>query len=155
MTEPLPPHGRLAGIDYGHVRIGIAVTDSQRKLASPYENYQRSGPDADARRFRRLVQEEDIVGFVVGLPVHGSGQESSKSIEAREFARWLAAVASRPVCLFDERYTTIEAEQILGAAQLTSKRRKQRRDMLAAQIMLAAFLESEDRGATDPGSLDD
>ena len=53
-TSTSPP-GRVAGIDYGTVRIGIALSDNRRQIASPYENYTRSGPQADARRFQRLV----------------------------------------------------------------------------------------------------
>lgn len=141
MTE-FPPDGRLAGIDFGTVRIGIAVTDVARKLASPYENYTRRGAATDATRFQQLVRDENVVGFIVGLPNHLSGAESQKSREVREFADWLQRVTGRPVRLFDERYSTAEASQLLGDAQLTRKRRKKRLDMIAAQLILAAFLES-------------
>jgi putative Holliday junction resolvase len=151
----LPASGRIAGIDYGTVRIGVAVSDADRTIASPYENYTRRGPEQDARRFRRLVDEEGIVLFVVGLPVHLDGRESQKSAEAREFGAWLAGVTGVPVDFFDERFTTAEAEQFLLDAQLTSKRRKRRMDMLAAQIMLAAYLESRRKGRGEPGPLDD
>lgn len=149
----LPP-GRLAGIDFGTVRIGIALTDSRRSLASPYENYQRGDQRADADRFKRLVAEEAIVGFVVGLPVHLSGEESQKSLQARQFGRWLSETTGQPVEYFDERFTSSEAEQFLGAAKLTKKQRKQRLDMLAAQIMLTAYLESATRGRRPPGALE-
>ncbi len=141
MTD-FPPDGRLAGIDYGTVRIGVAMTDAARTLASPYENYTRRGEAADAIRFQQLVREEDVVGFVVGLPNHISGAESQKSREVRDFAGWLQRVTDKPVRLFDERYSTAEALQLLDAAQLTRKRRKKRLDMVAAQQILAAFLES-------------
>ena len=62
--------GRLAGIDYGTVRIGIAVTDPEQRLASPLANYTRRGEAADAAYFKRLVADERIVRFVVGLPIH-------------------------------------------------------------------------------------
>lgn len=149
------PQGRIAGIDYGTKRIGIAVTDRRQTLASPLENYNRSGAEADARRFKRLVAEEEIKLFVVGLPVHTSGHESQKSREARKFGDWLAQLTGVPVEYFDERYTSAEAEQHLLAAELTSKRRKQRLDMLAAQIMLAAYLESARRGQDEPRPLED
>lgn len=154
---PLPPKppGRLAGIDYGTVRIGIAVTDSRRTLASPYENYNRRSPDQDARRFRQLVQEERIAKFVVGLPVHLSGGESQKSREARAFGQWLEETTGVPVEYFDERYTSAEAEAFLLGAELTSKQRKRRLDMLAAQIMLSAYLESTRRGNDSLDALDD
>jgi len=134
--------GRVAGIDYGTVRIGVAVTDSRRTLASPLENYTRSGPEADARFFQRLAREEQIGLFVVGLPVHLAGHESAKSVEARRFATWLAETTSVPVVFSDERFTSSEAEALLAQGEMTSKKRKQRRDMLAAQIMLSGWLEA-------------
>jgi putative Holliday junction resolvase len=155
MTVPLPQQGRLVGIDYGTVRIGVAVTDPRRTLASPYENYNRRGLEADARYFRALAEQEQIVGFVVGLPVHVSGDESQKSHESRQFGQWLAETTSLPVQYYDERYTSSQAEQLLGGAQLTKKQRKKRRDMLAAQIILSSYLESNTRQPHDPGSLDD
>jgi putative holliday junction resolvase len=82
-----PATGRLAGIDFGTVRIGVAITDASRILASPLENYNRRSLDADADYFRRLTVQEQIVGFVVGLPVHGNGRESQKSAEARIFGQ--------------------------------------------------------------------
>ena len=77
--------------------------------------------------------------WVVGLPVHLDGRESDKSREARRFGQWLAGVTSLPVELFDERFTSVQAEELLMTAELTSKQRKQRIDKLAAQIMLSAI----------------
>jgi putative Holliday junction resolvase len=138
--------GRLAGIDYGTVRIGVAVSDARQTLASPFENYTRRGEKADAEFFRRFVMEESISAFVVGLPVHLSGDESAKSIEARTFGAWLAKTTGLPVEYFDERFTSVEAERYLGAAKMTKKQRKERLDKIAAQILLSAYLESRDRG---------
>jgi len=138
----LPRSGRLAGIDFGTVRIGIAICDPGQKFASPLENYTRLTQARDADRFQRLVRDEGLVAFVVGLPVHLSGEESHKSMQAREFGAWLAQVTALPVEFYDERFTSVEAEQFLLAAQLTSKKRKARMDMVAAQIMLTGYLES-------------
>jgi putative holliday junction resolvase len=154
MSDPLPRTGRLAGVDYGTVRIGIAITDPAQSLASPLEILTRRDNAQDERYFRRLAELERLAGFVVGLPIHTSGLESQKSIEAREFAKWLSEVTKLPVVLFDERYSTAQAETLLQDAGLTSKRRKQRRDMLAAQILLAAYLESG-RNSEPPGALED
>jgi len=142
----LPSHGRLAGIDYGTVRIGIAISDPNRTIASPFENYTRRDTGRDADYFRQFVENEQVVGFVVGLPLHTSGEESQKSREARAFARWLNEVTRRPVTFWDERYTTREATDLLGEAQMTKKQRKRRLDMLAAQLLLSAFLESGQQG---------
>jgi putative Holliday junction resolvase len=144
MSRPPSTPGRVAGVDFGTVRIGIAISNPERSIASPLENYTRGSPEQDARRFRRLVADEAIVLFVVGLPIHLDGGESPKSREAREFGQWLAETTGVPVEFFDERFTSVEAEQALLAADLTRKRRKRRMDMLAAQIMLSAYLEAEE-----------
>jgi putative Holliday junction resolvase len=153
MTEPDLTQGRLCGVDYGTVRIGIAMTDSRQTLASPHENYTRRGPLLDAKYFTQLTRDESVAAFVVGLPVHTSGQESQKSSEAREFGKWLAELTGRPVVFFDERYTSAEAERWLLDAKLTSKQRKARLDKIAAQILLSAYLESRNLGP--PEALDD
>lgn len=144
---------RIAGIDYGTVRVGIAVADMSVGIASPYETYQRQNAEVDARYFRRLAEEEAIVKFVVGLPVHLDGSESQKSHEARQFGKWLTEITGQPIDLFDERFTSAQAEEMLQAANLTKKRRKARIDALAAQIMLTAYLESGAKGEDNPGSI--
>jgi putative Holliday junction resolvase len=134
--------GRIAGIDYGTKRIGVAITDPGRTLASPLAQHTRGDAAADARFFRKLVQDEDVKLFVVGLPVHLSGDESAKSLEARNFADWLHETTGVAVELFDERFSTAAADEALLAGALTSKKRKARRDMLAAQFILSAYLEA-------------
>lgn len=150
----LPRQGRLAAIDYGTVRIGVAVSDPDQKLASPLENYTRRGEAQDAAWLKSLAASERIVGFVVGLPVHTSGHESQKSHEARQFGKWLGELTGLPVQFFDERYTSAHAEALLLEAGFTTKRRKERLDKLAAQILLAAYLESSREGEESQG-LDD
>lgn len=147
----VPREGRLAGVDYGTVRIGISVCDPGQRLASPFENYTRRTRELDAAYFKKLVADERLAGLVVGLPIHTDGNESQKSREARQFAAWLGEITGLPVQLYDERYTSALAEQYLAQGELTKKKRKARLDMLAAQILLASFLES-DRG-TGEGSL--
>jgi putative holliday junction resolvase len=147
--------GRIAGIDYGTVRIGIAISDSRRTLASPLENYNRRDLRQDAERFRRLVAEEDVRLFVVGLPVHLDGRESAKSREARQFGQWLTEVTGITVELFDERFSTAEAHALLDEGQFHGRRRKRRLDMLAAQVMLAAYLERDPQNRGDVQAFDD
>lgn len=144
MSDPvsLPTEGKLAGIDYGTVRIGVAICDPGQSFASPYENYNRSSEQIDAQYFTSMVKEESIVGLVVGLPLHLSGDESEKSIEARAFGAWLGEITGLPVVFHDERFTSSAAEDALLAANLTKKRRKARLDMLAAQMILRGFLDS-------------
>ena len=146
--------GKIAGIDYGTVRIGIAVSDSDRILASPYETYIRKSSDRDAQKkeaqyFQRLVSEERITRFVLGLPLHLSGDLSEKAKEVLRFGRWLKQATGIEIDYMDERYTSVEAERLLREAGLTDKKRKERRDKLAAQILLSAYLESGCKGTTE------
>ena len=145
---------RIAGIDFGTVRIGVATADTEVGIAGPYENYTRRTAALDAGYFAALAKDERIERFVVGLPVHLHGGESQKSTEARAFGKWLNEVTGVPVEFFDERFTTSEADEVLNAAKLTKKQRQARRDQLAAQIMLTAYLESGGRETSEPQSID-
>jgi putative holliday junction resolvase len=138
----MTPIQRIAGIDYGTVRIGIATADTETRIASPLDNYTRRNAPLDGEYFKRLAKEERIAKFIVGLPVHLDGRESQKSNEARQFGQWLTALTGVPVEYFDERFTSSEAEQHLLDAGFTKDQRKRRLDKLAAQIMLTAYLES-------------
>jgi putative Holliday junction resolvase len=153
-SRQFPPPGRVAGIDFGTVRIGTAISDPDRAIASPLENYTRRGKQEDARHFQQLAADHRVTLFVVGLPVHLDGRESEKSAEARQFGAWLGQTTGVPVEFFDERFSSREAEQFLLDAKLTKKRRKQRLDMLAAQIMLSAYLELRGRPPEEPMALD-
>lgn len=137
--------GKVAGIDYGTVRIGVAVSDADRVLASPYETYTRKTERLDGEYFCRLVSEERIVQFVLGLPLHLSGMMSEKAKEVQEFGVWLFKLTGVPVDYVDERFTSVEAEYLLREAKLTNKKRKARRDKLAAQMILAAYLEKNSK----------
>jgi len=134
--------GRLLAVDHGAVRIGLAISDAERRIASPLATYTRGNDVQNTAYFRRLIAEEAVVQIVVGLPVHLSGREGDQAAAARRFGGWLAEQFALPVVYFDERFSTLQAENALWDAGLTHKRRKERRDRVAAQILLQAFLEA-------------
>ncbi|MFI4875710.1 MAG: Holliday junction resolvase RuvX [Blastopirellula sp. JB062] len=154
-TPEIPSVGRVAGIDFGTVRIGVAITDPERILASPLENYARRSPKIDRQYFEQLAREERVALFVVGLPVHMSGDESGKSKEARKFGAWLKKITGVPVIYYDERFTTSIAKERLAGAGMTKQKRKQVLDKLAAQILLTAYLENPARADAGLDALDD
>jgi putative Holliday junction resolvase len=159
ISESMPPEptvpttGRLLGVDYGTKRLGFAVCNTEQTIASPVENYTRQTVAIDTKCVLRLVSEYRIVGLVVGLPVHLSGQDSQKSRESRAFGLWLQHVTHLPVAYSDERYSSSFAEEHLMSMSFTKKKRKARLDMLAAQVILQGFLEGK-RNA-EPGALAD
>jgi putative Holliday junction resolvase len=145
---------RLLGVDFGSVRVGLAVCDADRRIASPLATYQRRNREQDAGYFRDVAARQEIGQVVVGLPVHLSGREGQKAAEARAFGKWLAGATGLPVVFWDERFTTLEAEGYLLSAGLTNKRRKARRDRVAAQILLQAYLDAGCPGEQLPQALD-
>lgn len=151
--EPFPKSGRLLGVDYGTKRLGFAICNADQTIASPLENYTRQNQPVDAKCVKRLVSEYRVVGFVVGLPVHMSGDESPKSLESRGFGTWLQQLTGLPVTYADERYSSMFAEQFLVGASFSKKKRQSRLDMLAAQVILQGYLEG--RRTAKPSSLRD
>jgi len=147
--------GKVLGVDYGSVRVGLAVSDVDRKFAFPLEVYPRRGPEADAAYFAGRAREEQVGLVVVGLPVHLDGREGQKAGEARAFGKWLAGATGLPVVFFDERFTTAQAESALWEAGLSHKKRKARRDKVAAQILLQAYLDAGCPADEGAGPLDD
>jgi putative Holliday junction resolvase len=125
-------------------------------MAFPLEVHELRGGESDARHYRDLVQVNDVARIVIGLPLHTSGREGNLAASARAFGDWLASVTGRMVVYFDERYTTVEAEERLMDAGLKRRKRKTLRDKLAAQIMLQNYLDAGcPERDTDPTPLAD
>ena len=150
----LPPKGALLGIDYGTVRVGLAVCDRDRIVASPLDTYARKTARVDTAYFQKVFAEHTVVGIVVGLPLHTSGEESESSRNARTYGAWLATVSGLPVVFWDERLTTWLAEEALVGAKLSHAKRKERRDRVAAQMILQSFLDADCPPSGTPSASD-
>ena len=140
-----PREGRLLGIDFGTKRLGISVSTYEQTISSPLESYTRRNPAEDEKRLLALIDEYRIVGLVVGLPVHISGDDSESARKARAFGDALAKASGRPVRYWDERFSSTIAEGHLLSADVSRKKRKAMLDKLAAQIILQHFLDAPDR----------
>ena len=136
------PRTRVLAVDPGKARIGLAISDPDRRIASPLANYTRRDPDQDGRYLQKVVADEEVGLIVVGLPVHLSGKEGAQAQQARAFGAWLQTLTGVLCVFYDERYTTVDAETALWDAGLTHKQRKARRDQVAAQMLLQAFMEA-------------
>lgn len=133
--------GRILGLDFGTKRVGAAVSDESRTIATPVEVYERRDKAQDARHYTHLVTENDVERIVIGLPVHLSGREGMTAGQARTWGDWLAEVTGLPIVYFDERFTTSDAEESLIEVGLKRSKRKGLRDMLAARILLQNYLD--------------
>ena len=149
-TDDLPNRGRLLGIDYGTVRVGVAVSDMLQSLSSPLHNYQRVSRKADEQFFCQQVSEYEVTGIVVGLPLHMNGDESDKSHEARRYGKWLTSVTDLPVAYQDERLSSVQAGNLLHSAGMNTKQSKARIDKLAAQIILQTWLDRRTNSIDSP-----
>lgn len=137
---------RILAIDPGSVRIGLAICDAERRIASPLATYTRRDAKQDAQYFKQLVAEERVGLVVVGLPVRADGYEGEQAKAARTFGAWLTEITAVPCEFFDERLTSFAADEAMRDAGLSKKQRKERRDRLAAQMLLQAYLESQAHG---------
>jgi putative pre-16S rRNA nuclease len=115
MTAERTPPGttRILSLDYGRSKIGIALADSQARIAEPYDTLARINRNEDMRRMREFVRDNQIKQIVVGLPLRLDGTAGDMAEEARSFAERLRKQIGVPVELVDERLTSWQAEQVL------------------------------------------
>lgn len=139
----LPETGRLLAVDWGEVRIGLALSDETQTLATPLDTLvRRPGKRFPMARFLELVGRHGPVGAVVGLPLTGEGAEEASARSARELARELAARTGLPVELWDERMSTARALAAIREQGGTTRGRKGDLDALAAAVLLQHFLDA-------------
>jgi putative Holliday junction resolvase len=140
--------GVRLGIDVGEVRIGVARSDPSGLIATPVETVARG--EGDLTRIRAIVDEEEAVEVIVGLPRSLSGGEGPAAVKVRVFAGAIAeAVRPIPVRLYDERLSTVTAEWALRGRK--PKARRAVVDQAAATVILQNALENERATGRPPG----
>jgi putative holliday junction resolvase len=130
----------IAGIDYGRKRIGLAVSDGQ--AAYPVELIERRSLKRDLEEIRARLVAREVSLVIVGLPLNMDGAEGPSARAARAFAHHLAEAAGVAVEMFDERLTSVEAEERLREASASRMTKKASRDAVAAAIILEGWLQS-------------
>lgn len=144
---------RVVGLDLGSRRIGVAVSDGLGLTAQPHSTIERHGGVRDLDAVAAVVRAVGATRIVVGLPLNpegprGPGSRSGDAARrARDFAARLAAHLALPVELIDESFSTVEAEDVLLAADVSRARRKQVIDKLAASVILQRWLDEQRRAA--------
>lgn len=135
---------KVLALDLGVKRIGIAISDSMRFLATGKESYITKGEKEDFNYILSVIEDNDVDTVVIGLPVNMNGTEGEKAVFSRIFADKLKQLSpSLNIVLFDERLTTSAAERYLLEADVSRKKRKQVIDKLAATIILQNYLDSK------------
>ena len=140
---PLPEKGRILAVDWGEVRIGLALSDETQTLATPLETLvRRRGKRFPMSRVLELVAQHEPSGVVVGLPLTGEGDEEASAVAARELAGGLADRSGLPVELWDERMSTARALAAIREQGGRTRGRKGDVDSLAAAVLLQHFLDA-------------
>jgi putative Holliday junction resolvase len=138
----LPPKGALLGLDPGEKRIGVAVSDATRLIASSMGTVNRTKFGADAEAILKFYDARQCVGFVVGLALNMNGTSGPTAQSARAFARNLLGVRGAPLLLWDERLSTSAVTRTLIEADASRKRRGEVVDKMAAAYMLQGALDA-------------
>ncbi len=142
MTRPAT---RALGLDLGSKRIGVAIGDRTGTIASPLSVLPRSGSvKRDHQAIAALVVEEEADVVVVGLPLNMNGSTGPAAQAAIDEAAALATVVGVPVVTFDERRTTVTADQAMMQANMRAQARRKIVDKIAAAVMLQGWLDAGD-----------
>ena len=133
--------GRVLALDLGDVRIGVAISDPERRLAVPLGTI-RTGAPADLKAVAGLAEENDVTLVVLGHPLLLSGEAGTRAHHAEAFAEALRGFISVPVVLHDERLSTVEADRALREAGMKGRDRRRVIDRSAATVILRSFLDA-------------
>jgi len=136
--------GRVLGIDYGDSRIGLAMSDPLKIIASPFKTIRNEGNEKCLQVFQSLIKEKDVEAIVVGFPIGLKGQETAQTKKVREFADLLYAL-KLPIRLEDERLSSVSAEKSMIQQNIKTGHNKGLIDQRAAAIVLQQFLDKQNR----------
>jgi putative Holliday junction resolvase len=143
METPAPTNvSRVMALDVGSKRIGVAVSDPLGITAQGVDTIQRQNKRRDLEALRQVLAKYEVREIVVGLPLRLSGAEGTQSEKMRRFADDLRAHFGLTVHLWDERWTSTEANRLLRETDLSIKKRGQAVDRMAAILILQSWMEA-------------
>lgn len=136
---------RILGLDYGERTIGVAVSDEMGWTAQGVETIRRESKAKDLERLQTLINQFQVKLIVVGLPKNMNGTIGPRGESCQAFASLLAEKTGLPVDLWDERLTTVAAEKMLIAADVSRQKRKKVIDKMAAVLILQGYMDAKSR----------
>lgn len=140
LSHPEEPR-RVAALDYGRARIGVAVEDELGLLAHPRDFIPAQPPQRALRQIVALARQENITLFLIGLPRNMDGTEGLSARRVRQFAEQLQQLAQIPIELVDERWSTVQAQARLHESGLDARRSRAKIDSASAAILLQSWLD--------------
>ncbi len=141
--QQLKPYKAVLGFDYGAKRLGVAVSDLLQMVATSYKIIYRSSWEKDWEEIRRIIEEKEIGGIVLGLPLQMNGEEGEMAQEVRAFAAKLSEQTDLPILFWDERLSSSAVENFLiKEVDLSRSKRKKVLDAGAAAYILQGALDA-------------
>ena len=137
---------RIMALDVGTKRIGVSMSDELFLTAQGADTIYRISLDADLAKIKKVAEDNGVGEIIVGLPINMNGTYGAKAKEVVEFMDNLTKVVGIPVKTWDERLTTVQAENVLLEADVSRAKRKKSIDKIAAQFILQSYLDSRKRG---------
>jgi putative Holliday junction resolvase len=153
--EGLSPRARLIGVDLGTKTIGLALSDVERRIATPLETIKRVKFTPDVGRIKDIVTRYEVGGLVFGLPLNMDGTEGPRSQATRAFVRNLKPLLPLPILFWDERMSTMVVTRTLLDADASRARRAEAVDKMAAAYILQGALDRYERIAADQEAAQD
>ncbi|MBT3359444.1 MAG: Holliday junction resolvase RuvX [Rhodospirillales bacterium] len=147
LVSLVPRDRRLIGLDVGSKTIGLALSDLSRMVATPHDVVRRTKFSKDAEHISRVIEENEVGGFVIGLPISMDGTEGRRCQSTRDFTNNLLKIIDLPAAFWDERLSTAVVERMMvSEMDMTRKRRAQIVDKLAAAYILQGALDAMPSG---------
>ena len=135
--------GRVMALDLGEKRIGVALSDETRLLATSHSVFRRTSRLADFERIDRIIDQNGVTLLIVGLPTLPSGEEGSKAAWVRDYASEMANVIGIKIEFWDESFSTVDAVASLRELGKRGKKSRQWVDAVAAAIILQSYLDDQ------------
>lgn len=141
-SYPFEKNGRFLGCDVGEKTIGLALSDTRRTIASPFQVLHRTQWKKDSVKLLKEMETHHICGLVVGLPLNMNGTEGPRCQSTRQFVANLLHLQDLPLCLWDERLSTVAVTRTLLEADLSRAKRGEVVDKMAACYILQGCLDA-------------
>ncbi|MBI2929132.1 MAG: Holliday junction resolvase RuvX [Verrucomicrobia bacterium] len=133
---------RLLALDHGSKRIGVAISDELKMIATPLEFIPAEPFDQFLERLRQVIREKEVELILVGMPRNMDGSYGPAALKVQEFVAVLKGAVAIPIKTWDERLTSAQAQRLLIQGGVRRDKRKEKVDKMAAAILLQSYLDA-------------
>jgi len=133
---------RALGIDFGDVRVGLALSDLTKTISKPFDTIKYINLEELSLQLKVIIEQNEVDTLVVGIPFNMSGKDTKQTVKVREFVLFIENTINLPIHLIDERLTSKEAEKTMHALNIKTGYNKGTIDKIAAAIILQEYLDS-------------